>query len=168
MIVVLGKPVERWKCTYEVCNALCCKMEREIMPKDIEKIAQVTGRRVDNFVVVSDEESSIPFKLKRINDKCIFLLDDLRCELHDLNAKPILCQMYPFLIQKITYGDEPIMYINPVPECPGYGIGPNLDKETLDQIVKKGQIFIDEIRKIAQFRLKGKRPEEILKEISNR
>lgn len=168
MIIVLGKPVGRWACIYDACGAKCCRMEREITPSDVRRIVRATGSRVEDFALVSDEDATMPFKLKRMNGKCAFLLDDQKCRLHDLDAKPVLCQMYPFLIHKITYGDEPIMEIDPVPECPGYGVGPPLSQEALDQIKKKGHTFMDEVREVVRAKRRGKRPREIIEEALGR
>lgn len=79
-----------------------------------------------------------------------------------MGAKPILCKMYPFMLQKIVYGDEPIMLIKPVSDCPGYGRGPPFTKENLDEIKKQGQIYVAELRKIAKYRKQGVTPREII------
>ena len=70
--------------------------------------------------------------------------------------------MYPFMLQKIVYGDESIMLIKLVSDCPRYGRGPLFTKENLDEIKKQGQIYVAELRKIAKYRKQGVTPREII------
>lgn len=160
MIVVLGKPVKNWKCTYEVCEASCCKIQREVTISDIKRIVELTGKKPGDFISITS--GYMPYALKRKDGKCVFLRNNYQCDLHDLEAKPILCKMYPFMLQKIAYGDEPIMFIKPVADCPGYGEGPLFTEEILSDIRKQGQTYVIELRKMAGYRNQGIKPEEIM------
>lgn len=163
MVVILGEPVKKWKCIYKVCKASCCKIPRKLTLSDIKKIAEKTGRAPEDFVsITKDEDRGIPFVLKRKGDECIFLGKDYQCELHDKGAKPLLCRMYPFMLHKIIYGDEPVMLIKRIPECPGYGEGSTLTEEFLDEIKRQGQTYVTELRKIIKYRQQGINPEEII------
>jgi len=160
MIVVLGKSIKNWECIYETCEAFCCKTQREITLLDIKRIVESTGKQPEDFISITN--GPVPYTLKRKDGKCVFLMENYQCVLHDLGAKPILCRMYPFMLQKIVYGDEPIMFIKPVSDCLGYGKGPLFTKENLDEIKKQGQMYVAELRKIARYRNQGVKPEEIL------
>jgi Fe-S-cluster containining protein len=160
MIVVLGSPIKNWECIYETCEAFCCKIPREVTVLDIKRIVESTGKPPEDFISITT--GYVPYTLKRKDGKCVFLTKNYRCVLHDLGAKPILCKMYPFMLQKIVYGDEPIMFIKPVSDCPGYGKGPLFTKEMLNEIKKQGQTYVAELRKIARYRKQGLKPKEIL------
>ena len=160
MIVVLGRSIKNWKCVYESCEASCCKTQREVTVLDIKRIVESTGKQPEEFISITTNH--VPYALKRKDGRCVFLMEKYQCALHDLGAKPILCKMYPFMLQKIIYGDEPIMFIKPVSDCPGYEKGPLFTKEDLDEIKRQGQIYVAELRKIARYRKQGLKPKEIL------
>ncbi|KYH40452.1 MAG: putative Fe-S oxidoreductase [Candidatus Bathyarchaeota archaeon B63] len=160
MIVLLGKPIKNWECIYEDCEASCCRTRREITLLDIKRIVEATGKQPEDFVSITT--GYIPYTLKRKDGKCVFLTENYQCVLHDSGAKPILCKMYPFMLQKILYGDEPIMFISPVQDCPGYGRGPPFTKETLDEIKRQGKVYLAELRRIARYKKRRVRLEEIL------
>lgn len=160
MIVVLGNSIKNWKCIYESCEAFCCKTRRGVTLLDIKRIVESTGKPLEEFISITTDH--VPYTLKRKDGKCVFLMENYQCELHDLGAKPILCKMYPFMLQKIVYGDEPIMFIKPVSDCPGYGKGPLFTEEDLNEIKKHGQIYVAELRKIARYRKQEVTPQEII------
>lgn len=163
MIVVLGEPIKKWECIYKVCEAVCCKIPREVTLLDIKRIVEATGKAPEDFIsITTDKGYIIPFALKRRGGGCVFLGKNYRCVLHDTEAKPILCRMYPFMLHKIVYGDEPMLFINPVPDCPGYGKGQAFTQKHLAEIKKQGQIYVTELRKIARYRHQGINPKEIL------
>ncbi len=164
MIVVLGGPIARWKCTYKACEAACCKTPRELTLSDIKAVVETTGMAAEDFVSIeASKNHGIPFILKREKDKCIFLGKEHHCELHNKGAKPLLCKMYPFMLDKVNFGDEPIMFIKPVLNCPGYGKGQTFSKKQLNEIKKQGQAYITELRKIMRYRNQGIKPKEIIK-----
>ncbi|MFH1788322.1 MAG: hypothetical protein ABH834_02940, partial [Candidatus Altiarchaeota archaeon] len=45
-----------------------------------------------------------------------------------------LCQMFPFLIESVSYGDEIILNLAPAGLCPGYGRGDNLGDEFMERL----------------------------------
>jgi len=169
LLMVLGEPLKKWKCTYKSCGALCCKVRREVTPTDVRRIIQATGMSPEKFTSISaDESRRIPFTLKRRRGNCIFLGEKYECQLHRLNAKPILCRMYPFLLKRVIYADELIMQIKPAEGCPGYGKGPRFGRKAEREVAANARAFIKDLRKVAQQRRQGIKPEEILKRVLNR
>gem|GEM_PF-1660830 len=163
MIVVLGQPIERWSCIYVNCQAFCCRFSRELTPRDIKEIMEKTGRKPEDFVEFSS--GPMPFKLKLVNGKCIFLNEDFSCSLHTLNAKPLLCKIYPFMLDKVYYGEEPIVQLAPVKECPGYEVGEKLGEEFFSELSKTIADYLAELRKVASLRKAGLSPREILEKL---
>ncbi|MFH1328279.1 MAG: YkgJ family cysteine cluster protein [Candidatus Bathyarchaeota archaeon] len=164
MLMIVGEPVKRWHCEYSACKALCCKLKRELTLSDIKKITEVTGKKTSEFVTVAtNHKGVVPFTLKKTKGKCVFLGKDYKCQIHKSDAKPTLCQIYPFLLQKILYGDEPIMVIKPAEDCSGIGKGPKFDEKTLKKIAENAQAYITEVRKIVRLKQQGLGAEDILK-----
>jgi Fe-S-cluster containining protein len=166
MLMVLGKPFERWKCVYKSCRARCCRIDRELTPLDIRRISEETGKPYEDFVEVAPRKNKMPFLLKRTKGKCVFLGPDYKCELHRVKAKPLLCQMYPFLLSKVIYADELIMEISPVEDCPGYGKGPRFGKKAQRLLAANARVYLSELGNVASQRRRGMTPEGILKNLS--
>ena len=61
MLLVVGEPVKRWTCDYNTCQALCCRQNRELTLKDIEKIAKATGMKKEDSVSNRALKGRIPF-----------------------------------------------------------------------------------------------------------
>lgn len=164
MIVILGETVERWSCIYADCKALCCRASRELTPRDVKLISEKTGLNYSKFLTLSS--GAMPFKLKLVGGKCVFLGEDYGCSLHSLNAKPLLCRIYPFMLSKVHYGDEPIMQLSPVKECPGYGFGEKLDDAFLTEVSKVINEYLSELRRVISLKKSGLGPEEVLRKLA--
>ena len=163
LIVILGQPVEKWNCIYTECQALCCRLSRALTPKDIKNIREKTGKKLDDFVETTS--GPMPFRLKLVDGKCVFLNEDFSCKLHPLNAKPLLCKIYPFLLDKVFYGEEPIVQLAPVKECPGYGVGEKLDDAFFSELSKIVGEYLEELRRVVSLKKSGLSPREILERL---
>ncbi len=164
MIIFLGERVDKWKCIYENCHAKCCAGGRELTISDLKKISKETGKEINSFaefpsIKIPEKTKPSMFRLKNVDGNCIFLREDYGCRLHESGSKPILCEIYPFFIDSITYGDQIFMKIRPVSECPGYEKGDTLNKHLIEE---KGMEYLSEIRKLLKYAKQGLSWEEIL------
>jgi len=163
---VVGEPVKRWKCAYKACEALCCRMERELTLKDIREISKAAGKKVEDFVQVKpNRRGAVPFTLKRKRGRCVFLQENFQCQLHPLGAKPSLCRIYPFLLSRVIYGDEPILEVRPAQDCPGIGRGPRFGEEAVKTVAESAKNYLEGLREVVKLSRRGLKPEEILEKL---
>jgi len=164
----VGEPVWRWKCAYTSCKGLCCRIDREITLKDIAKVAKATGMKKEQFVQVkSDKKRNIPYILKKRRGKCVFLQNNFQCKLHSLNAKPVLCKTYPFLLNKVVYADEPIMMVKYAQDCPGLGKGPRFGDESVKLLVENIKNYLEGLRETIKLSRRGLTPLQMLEKASS-
>lgn len=130
MIIFLEK-VENWECLYTECSARCCSEGIELTFEDVKRISE---RHTDFFRI---DDSKIILKGK--DGRCIFLRDDLKCEIEDI--KPVACRLLPFIIHEVRYGDEPFIKLKLVVDCPGVEHGSNVD---LGEIERNATLFLHE------------------------
>ncbi len=76
------------------CGLSCIGTEVQVSDKEIGRIKAETGK---SFF----EEYTTPFgnkkkRLKKINNRCIFLGDKMECTIH--SVKPLLCREFPFKV----------------------------------------------------------------------
>jgi len=142
LIIYSPFKIERFECRYKECGAKCCT-SRVITAKGIERIAQATGMEPEEFV--EGEEGRGLFKLKGEEGRCIFLEEDYSCSLHNRGAKPLSCQLYPFLFDGIIYSDELVLKVRAAEECPGIGVGEEVDEDFELQLEALGNKLVSEI-----------------------
>ena len=164
MLLVVGEPVKRWTCAYKACQALCCRQNRELTLKDIEKIAKATGMKKEDFIRVNPKKRSSPFILKKKGGKCVFLKKSFQCQLHSIKAKPILCQTYPFLLSRVIHGDEPILEVKLAKDCPGLGKGPSFGDKSVRTVAENTKNYLDGLREVAKLSQQGVTPNQMLKQ----
>jgi len=143
LIVYTPYRIERFTCLYKECRAKCCTPGRVITSRGKERISEVTGLKPEEFI--ESEAGKGLFRLKGKQDRCIFLKDDFSCSLHNLDAKPLSCQMYPFLFDGVIYSDEIVLKVGAAEECPGIGIGEDVDEDFELRIEALGNKFVREI-----------------------
>lgn len=163
MVIVYGKPIERWKCIFRECGAQCCHAEREATARDLKRISKGTGLKPEEFADLHEEEGL--FKLKGKNGSCIFLNEDFSCQLHAKGIKPILCRMYPFRFDGVIYSDEIVLKIKVREACPGLGKGSELDEVFETAIEGLGNDFVKDIRDFLRLKSKGLGITEILEKL---
>jgi len=125
MIVFLDE-VEKWVCVYQECDAKCCSEGVELTLEDYERISE----KHSDFAVFEDS-----LRLKGKNGKCIFLREDLKCEVE--SYKPIACKLLPFVIEEVKYGDEAFIKLKLVVDCPGMGRGSKVNIEEIEKLATK-------------------------------
>ena len=138
MIKIMGD-VNKWKCIYKPCGAKCCTEGRPITPYDIREIR---GLGYEDFYRFDEKDRTFRLRGKDDNKACVFLKPDFSCEIRE-NA-PLICRLVPFEIDKVSYADEPFIYLKPMPICPGYDKGDRLDKEFRNSIEECAMKFIRE------------------------
>ncbi len=144
MIIYTPYKIERFTCLYKECGAKCCTPGRVITHREKEKISEAIGLKPEEFIERETERGL--FRLKGKNDMCIFLKEDFSCSLHNIDAKPLSCQMYPFLFEGIIYSDEIVLKVRAADECPGIGIGEEVDEDFELKIEALGNKFVSEIK----------------------
>lgn len=138
-------------------------MDRELTLKDIRKISENTGMRLENFVQIKpNKKTSVPFTLKRKKGKCVFLRENFQCQLHLLGVKPSLCRIYPFLLSRVIYGDEPILEVKPAQDCPGIGKGARFGEEAVKAVAESAKNYLEGLREVVKLSRQGLKPKEIL------
>jgi Fe-S-cluster containining protein len=144
--VIIYSPhrVERFSCVYRECGAKCCVEGRVVTAQGVKRISRATGKAPEEFAVLKPEKGL--FRLKGKAGKCIFLRDDLSCELHELGVKPLSCRMYPFLFDGIIYADELVLKLRCAEDCPGIGRGDTLCEDFELRIEELGNQFVREIK----------------------
>jgi len=152
LIIYSPSRIDRFTCVYRECRAKCCTPGRVITARGRERIARATGMQAEEFI--EGEAGRGLFRLKGKNGRCIFLQENYECLLHNLGAKPLSCQMYPFLLDGVVYGDEIFLRLVIAKECPGIGRGESLGEEFELKIEALGNKFVREI-------------EEYLREVEN-
>ncbi len=162
MLMILGEPIKRWRCIYRACEARCCRLRRELTLTDIRRITDKTGLPPAKFVKIVANQT-VPFTLRRRGGRCVFLGKNFKCQLHDLNAKPILCKIYPLLLRRVIYGDEPIFEATLAEACPGIGKGPTFYQEAVKTVTANAQAYISGLREIIRLRQQGLTAEGLLK-----
>jgi len=126
--IISDREIKRWKCAYKECKALCCEYPPLITMGSIKRISDATKLKPEEFIHLSEDKPGL-FRLKtREKDgKCYFLNDDYSCKLHKIDKHPLFCRMLPFKFDGLAYGDEIILKLKAIEECPGYGRGNNFD-----------------------------------------
>lgn len=143
LIVYSPYKIERFDCLYRECGAKCCTSGRVITSKGIERIAEATGLEPEEFVEGREQRGL--FRLRGKGGKCIFLEKDYSCSLHAREAKPIFCQLYPFLFDGIIYSDEVVLKVRAAEECPGIGVGEPLGEDFELKMEALGNRLVSEI-----------------------
>ncbi len=144
MLLYSPQKVERFTCVYRECGAKCCTGGRVVTAKGIERISKATGKKPEEFAVLRPERGL--FRLKERDGRCIFLNEELECELHSLGVKPISCRMYPFLFDGLIYADELVLRMRCAEDCPGIGRGEPLGEEFELRMEALGSQFVREIK----------------------
>jgi len=163
MVLIYGEPVKKWTCIYTACGAKCCEGEREVTLADVKRISKALSLKPEEFLKSLEGKGGI-FRLKSKNGKCVFLQGGYACRLHHANAKPLLCQMYPFRFSGIIYADEAILKIQVMKECPGLGKGKSIGKEFEAKIEELGNRFIKEVEEFLRLqKVEEKSVREMLK-----
>lgn len=170
-MIRVQEEVEVWSCPYEECGALCCEGSRELTHMDVRRIADSTGEDWEDFARFDEEEKIFKMKTDGEN-QCVFL-DGLECSIHGERydepklkgeAEPIVCRILPFMVEDVSYGDEPILYLGSLDECPGYGEGKPLDEEFNSRIEDLASQFLQEQHEMLKQLKAGKTPAEIVEE----
>lgn len=161
MVLIYSEPSARWKCVFRECKALCCSGGKEVTAGDIKRIAAATGLTPEEFAELKDDKGL--FRLKSVNDSCLFLKADSSCKLHGTGAKPLFCRMYPFKFDGIIYADEIVLKVRAFKECPGFGRGEKINEQFEARIEELGNQFVKEIKYYLKAKREGKTLEEILK-----
>lgn len=161
MVLIYSEPSARWKCVFRECGALCCSGGREVTAGDIKRIAAATGLKPGEFADLEDDKGL--FRLKSVNDACLFLRGDCSCRLHGTEAKPLFCRMYPFKFDGIIYADEVVLKVKVFKECPGFGRGEGISDKFEATIEELGNQFVKEIKDYLKLKKEGKTAEEILR-----
>lgn len=144
MVLIYGEEIKKWSCFFRECKAKCCESGRELTYGDVERISKALNIAKESFLESIEDEKGI-FRLKSREEKCIFLEKDYTCKLHALNAKPILCRMYPFRFNGIIYADEAILKIKIMKACPYLGKGEEITEEFEKKIEELGNQFVKEL-----------------------
>lgn len=182
--------VEMWSCPYEECGALCCEGSRELTHLDVRRVVNATGRDWEEFAYFDAEEKIFkmrtgeadrcrsqasstqegPVQAPAPQERCVFLTG-LECSIHDERyegdrpsgkAEPIVCRILPFRVSRISYGDEPILYLSSLEECPGYGEGEEIDEEFRARVEELAGRFLQEQHEMLKLLRAGKTPGEIV------
>jgi len=156
MVLIYGEPVKKWNCTFLACEAKCCEGGREVTLGDVKRIMKALSLKPEEFLKELEGKGGI-FRLKSKKNKCIFLQENYACMLHNANAKPLLCQMYPFRFNGIIYADEAILKIKVMKECPGLGKGKKIGREFEAKIEELGNRFIEEVEEFLRLQKKEKK-----------
>jgi len=170
MIRIL-EDVRVWSCPYEECGALCCEGSRELTHGDVRRIAEATGLDWEEFAYFDEDEEI--FKLKTDEEeRCVFL-KGLECSIHEERyedpqlrgeVEPIVCRILPFRVSRISYSDEPILYLSSLEECPGYGEGEEIDEEFRERVENLASRFLQEQHEMLKALKEGKSPVDIVEE----
>ncbi|ODS40354.1 MAG: hypothetical protein A7315_08840 [Candidatus Altiarchaeales archaeon WOR_SM1_79] len=154
--IISEKEIKKWKCVYKECEALCCAHPPLITIGSIRRISDATKLKPEEFVHLSEDKPGL-FRLKtREKDgKCFFSNDDHSCELHKIDKHPLFCRMLPFKFDGLTYGDEIILRLKAIQECPGYGKGGDFDDEAKTEIEKWAARFARELENYVRLKHKG-------------
>ncbi|MFQ5975123.1 MAG: YkgJ family cysteine cluster protein [Candidatus Hydrothermarchaeales archaeon] len=160
MVIVYGNPIEKWKCIFKECEALCCHVGREATGRDLKRISEGTGLKPGEFADLNEKGGL--FTLKGKEGRCIFLQEDFGCQLHAKGIKPILCQMYPFRFDGLIYSDDVILKIKIRETCPGLGRDKDLDEDFEIKIEELGNKFVRDIRDYLRLKAEGNSFEDIL------
>ena len=76
------------------CGLSCIGTEVFLSENEIEKIKQISDK--DFSEEIKTIYGSTKKRLKKINNRCIFLDENLRCSIHE--HKPLLCREFPFKV----------------------------------------------------------------------
>jgi len=138
--------IEKWTCEYKKCGAKCCQEGIQLTIEDIRKIAAL-GYSLEDFL--DFDETSQLFKIKGKEGKCFFIGQKLECTIRE--QAPLVCRLLPFKIVEVSYSDEPYMRLKPVVDCPGVGIGKNIDTKKLESdatsFIHQNQELIRDLKK---------------------
>ncbi len=138
-MIFFEEEIDRWFCIYEECNAKCCVEGREITLEDFERISSLG---FEDFAYFDKSDNTL--KLKGESGKCIFLDENLKCKIE--NSKPLICKLLPFTISDVKYGDEAIMKLKLIIDCPGIGRGLEFNR-VKEEIEKYATQFLHEKQK---------------------
>ncbi len=164
-MLIYSAPLAEWKCVYKKCSAQCCVGGREVTAGDIKRIQAVTGHKPEKFAVLADEKGLFRLRNRADGGGCYFLSDDFSCKLHGTEAKPILCQMYPFRFDGITYADEIVLKVRAVEDCPGFGKSGQLDADFKERLESLGNKFVKELEAYLKLKHEGRKVAEALEAI---
>lgn len=162
--IISEKEIKKWKCTYKDCKALCCEHPPLITIGSIRRICDALNTKPEKFVHTSEDKPGL-FRLKtREKDgRCYFSNDNYSCELHKIDKHPLVCRMLPFKFAGLVYGDEIILKLNAMEECPGYGKGDDFDEKPKEKIEQWASRFTRELEGYVRLKHLGLSFDEILK-----
>lgn len=164
-MLLYSAPLAKWRCVYKKCSAQCCVGGREVTAGDIKRIQAATDLKPTEFAVLTDEKGLFRLRNKGNGSGCYFLRDDYSCELHGKEAKPILCQMYPFRFDGIVYSDEIFLKVKAVEDCPGFGRGEQLEADFKARLESLGSQFVRELKDYLKLKHEGLKVAEALEAI---
>lgn len=145
MIEIEGD-VKQWECNYQDCGARCCTRKNPLTLFDIKKISELLDKDWQDFA--DFDEDKVRYYLKTDEKGCIFLNDDLGCDIYDI--KPLVCRLLPFEITGVVQADEPLLHLKPIDECPGYGCGAELDNAFMWDIERDATLYLHETQKLCR------------------
>ncbi len=154
--IIADKEIKKWKCIYKECGALCCEYPPLVTIGSIKRISDALGIKPEEFVHTSEDKPGL-FRLKtrKKDGKCYFSNDDYSCKLHKIDKHPLVCRLLPFKFDGLVYGDEIILKLKAMQECPGYGKGDDFNDAVKEDIEKWASRFVKELTNYVQLKQKG-------------
>lgn len=146
MVVIFTRKIQRWSCVYQECKAACCTPGRILILDDLERLIGAGYRDFAEW----DFQAKL-FKLKPRGEACIFLGPDLGCQIRQ--HEPTICKLLPFQIKSVAYSDELIIWLDPVPFCPGYGQGAPPDYQAIEAQATKLLKGLQQLQALEQEKL---------------
>lgn len=157
MIDIKDMEIKKWKCVFNECKALCCQNPPLITMGSVKRICNSANLDASEFIhITEDKQGLFRVKTRSKDGKCYFLNDDYSCKLHKINKQPLVCRMLPFKFESIEYGDEILLRLVPLKECPGYGKGEIFDENVKFEIEKWATRFTREIENYVRLKNKEK------------
>ena len=95
------------------CHLKCCSTEYSLPLLSNEE--KILSKNYPAYQTFFDKKKSKSYLVR--GDRCIFLDNRGLCVLHDINLKPLACEIYPLIFWKINQ-NEILVWLNP---CRGHG-----------------------------------------------
>jgi Fe-S-cluster containining protein len=112
-------PRQRFSCRR--CG-FCCRLEIKITPDEVNRLKKTmlpSGQYPPaEWFITAPSQPSLFIAAKRENGECVFRDDSGGCVLHELNAKPLICRVFPLHVVNWEDGhcSADLRFI-----CPGVG-----------------------------------------------